>query len=929
MPYTFYEGFGNVKVLNDLRARGYYIGSAGNTFVNNSIPIYPGAAVNGTSISAAQALPGNNTSDPFCAQLSGRTMNQLWNRGGFALYWRAMSWIPGSNMRMPVWTGTQWILPLTNLVTGSWLGTSTNGMDYNFAVAAGAQNNTSTNSLTGQSNPVYEAVSGQTMWADTTGSNTVIRYGNPTAGFSEISVLNGIATNNISGMYTNAGRTVVFGSDGSFPFCKYSDNGGAGPWVALNVTGNAGVGDFVRSPTNANAWAYTRVVGGLGVSTNNLATSASVGLPVVIHAVAASATAIVGVGSSSAFARTTASDISVVGNWTTGTLPVASQTVIGIAYGNGKFVAMNGTYIFVSSDDGLTWTSYTTASVMVGSFFPNGITAGKASISFQNGRFVVHSHGTETSIHESTDGINWKPLVYAYNSSLSGTTNADLLTTTGLFTSDSSGVPYVQTAANNIGFLVNSSLAQNQPYAPVVGSVRTERSSTMLGVNQWHEFQIVCKPTATVNNWSVTTAVDGIVVSSSTYDITFGNAYPWFNMTRRGTFTSVGCVVFYEMTTGDTTTLLGPDLRIYTDRPATDEQAQWNRTESAPSNAAAVATGTITNPPTSITESAFNQTDQYTVSNSIPALSSVLSVQNETYFSRLLSNTAFVSVGMQVDGQNVDRSAVQVTSPVSSWTYVNQRHDLNPVTSAKWTPATVADARFRISRVDNTPVTTFLLHCDGTQGSTTVTPTIALGGGFYTAFAGAALSTTDPKFGTACMQIPSGGRWELNGVFGGPGSGLGLSDFTIEMWVKTTTTGAVNVWNMDSLLGGNTGAYAGMILSPGGIYMTNGGSSATWNLSATPSGVFNNGQWRHVAVCRQGPTFFLFIDGQPGTVPTATNANAISAQWYSGTTAPNHCPGLLSIGAANNFVGFIDEIRVSRGCRYTAAFTPPTAPFVS
>jgi hypothetical protein len=87
----------------------------------------------------------------------------------------------------------------------------------------------------------------------------------------------------------------------------------------------------------------------------------------------------------------------------------------------------------------------------------------------------------------------------------------------------------------------------------------------------------------------------------------------------------------------------------------------------------------------------------------------------------------------------------------------------------------------------------------------------------------------------------------------------------------------------------------------------------------------NDGQWHHIAITRGALTQTrMFIDGvqQGGEVNFNDNF-----------TAPNMASTLrigastFGAAAAEDFNGRIDELRISNVARYTANFTPPSAPF--
>ena len=93
-------------------------------------------------------------------------------------------------------------------------------------------------------------------------------------------------------------------------------------------------------------------------------------------------------------------------------------------------------------------------------------------------------------------------------------------------------------------------------------------------------------------------------------------------------------------------------------------------------------------------------------------------------------------------------------------------------------------------------------------------------------------------------------------------------------------------------------------------------------LLATTGVSVRDGNWHHIAVVRNGSSWALYVDG----VSRATNT-------WSGTIAD--IPYVPYIGRdqyysgieARDFPGYIDELRITKVCRYTSDFTPPTAAF--
>jgi hypothetical protein len=202
-----------------------------------------------------------------------------------------------------------------------------------------------------------------------------------------------------------------------------------------------------------------------------------------------------------------------------------------------------------------------------------------------------------------------------------------------------------------------------------------------------------------------------------------------------------------------------------------------------------------------------------------------------------------------------------------------------------------------------------LLHGNGTNGSTTITDS-SLTPKTVTAVGNAQISTAQSKFGGASI------------AFDGTGDSLttpnnsayqfGTSDFTVECWINTTDI----TFNLISLLNNAAGNWAIVIFNSDFYWQTAYG--VTNLISAVPCSSILNGAWNHIAITRSGSSLRLFFNGVlQGASPYTDNTN------YNGT-------GLLTVGSGVNgdLNGYIDDLRITKGvARYTANFTPPTAPF--
>jgi hypothetical protein len=144
---------------------------------------------------------------------------------------------------------------------------------------------------------------------------------------------------------------------------------------------------------------------------------------------------------------------------------------------------------------------------------------------------------------------------------------------------------------------------------------------------------------------------------------------------------------------------------------------------------------------------------------------------------------------------------------------------------------------------------------------------------------------------------------------------LGASNFTMEYWINPSTTTARPFFNnyrsyqvATTQMGWFTGANT---IS---IYIESGGSE--FGIFVGQAITIPIGQWSHVALCRSGNNYYLWLNGvQVGT--TKTQAGTING----GTTWPTY------IGNYNNTAqtaAAFQDCRIYIGvAKYTAAFTPP------
>ncbi len=196
-----------------------------------------------------------------------------------------------------------------------------------------------------------------------------------------------------------------------------------------------------------------------------------------------------------------------------------------------------------------------------------------------------------------------------------------------------------------------------------------------------------------------------------------------------------------------------------------------------------------------------------------------------------------------------------------------------------------------------------LMHLDGANNTTTFTDQKP---GSWSRTGTAKLTTTDAKFGTACL-ILDGSSSIVKATHAS--ADLNSLPFTWEAWL-----------NMDA---GAPDAGIFFALSGRGLTIeTVAGKVQVGSRNEIPNIITSSsnlpvGVWTHLAVCRIANTIAVYIDGV--NVGSATH----DRQFFNGD---------LQLGSYTSvskyFKGKIDDFRLTVGvARYTANFTPPSAPF--
>lgn len=219
------------------------------------------------------------------------------------------------------------------------------------------------------------------------------------------------------------------------------------------------------------------------------------------------------------------------------------------------------------------------------------------------------------------------------------------------------------------------------------------------------------------------------------------------------------------------------------------------------------------------------------------------------------------------------------------------------------------------------PSVSLLLHCDGTNGSTSFTDSGPKGISF-TSNGGAQVSTAAPKFGTGSMLLNGSGQWvsfpntsELN---------LGSGDWTLEMWVKMAA-GFTNYKRLFSFCAASPASPSDEsilieVTQTTGTLGVYAGIGAAWT-TAFDTVAITTGSWVHVAAVRSGSTLYLWKNGTLAASSAISGSINFNAAWTGYI-------GRWPASSLRDFNGEIDEVRFTKGvARYTSAFTPPALPF--
>jgi hypothetical protein len=216
--------------------------------------------------------------------------------------------------------------------------------------------------------------------------------------------------------------------------------------------------------------------------------------------------------------------------------------------------------------------------------------------------------------------------------------------------------------------------------------------------------------------------------------------------------------------------------------------------------------------------------------------------------------------------------------------------------------------------------TKLLLHFDGNlnnsaDGSTT-THTVS-------AFGNAGTVSTPDSPHTIDSDVASfDGNGDYLSIPDSDDFELGASDFTIELWAYPTS----NAGSARLLTKNTSSTYSPFVMHRAGgdwaFYSSHAGVYLDWSVAGGKSlGSVELNTWQHLAVTRQGNTFYAFKNG----VEQST--------WTSSLSIWNNTETLVlgrQFDGSQQYAGYLDEVRISKGvARWTSDFSNnlPTSPY--
>lgn len=198
-----------------------------------------------------------------------------------------------------------------------------------------------------------------------------------------------------------------------------------------------------------------------------------------------------------------------------------------------------------------------------------------------------------------------------------------------------------------------------------------------------------------------------------------------------------------------------------------------------------------------------------------------------------------------------------------------------------------------------------LMYGDGTNTSTNILDD----SNTYrrlTPFGNAQISTSQSKFTSSSIYLDGSSYIEADSS-----SDLSLiANYTIELWFYSLSG------SFGSLISRRTNATNGWVLTTSGL---RGNINGSWSDTQMSWSEPSQNTWNHLALVFTGTTLTAYVNGS--LVATKTGVNTVL------NVATNLRIGQADSGSENRFKGYMSNIRITKGARYSSNFSVPTSAF--
>lgn len=242
-------------------------------------------------------------------------------------------------------------------------------------------------------------------------------------------------------------------------------------------------------------------------------------------------------------------------------------------------------------------------------------------------------------------------------------------------------------------------------------------------------------------------------------------------------------------------------------------------------------------------------------------------------------------------------------------------------------PVIAVDEGSRTNAID--PWTKLLLHFEGTPGTKNITDSSIWNRGVV--YGGnPVLSTAQKKIGNSSIYFDGSSYIAISyspvavsSVYNDD-LDMGTEDFTIEYW-EYRTNGAngrgvlTRTWDYS----GYSPFFMGYA-NGGNLYFYASSTLSSWNVvNALYMGPVTLNQWVHYAIVRKGNTFWAYRNGV--VVSGYSNWSSTSLVNFP-KVGKNMVVGGILNNSANMFIGYIDELRITKGIARYVPYTNITPP---